>query len=89
MDKLKLVGRIFSTAAKLITFPVLILFFLERDVIIGISDFVMVFGHQIDDAIKGQVKKFNSGSLSDISDRIFNNGIETIKSIENGANDVD
>lgn len=89
MDKLKLVGRIFSTAAKLITIPVLILVFLERDVIIGISDFVMNFGHQIDDTIKGQVKKFNSGSLSDISDRIFNNGIEAIKSIENGANHVD
>ena len=35
------------------------------------------------------INSFNSGSLSDISDRIFNNGIETIKSIENGANHVD
>lgn len=41
------------------------------------------------DAIKARVKKFNSGGLSGISDRIFNNGIETIKSIENGANHVD
>lgn len=35
------------------------------------------------------INSFNSESLSDISDRIFNNGIETIKSIENGANHVD
>lgn len=35
------------------------------------------------------ISSFDSGSLSDISDRIFNNGIETIKSIENGANHVD
>lgn len=35
------------------------------------------------------ISSFNSESLSDISDRIFNNGIETIKSIENGANHVD
>lgn len=41
------------------------------------------------DVIKYRVKKFNSGSLSGISDRIFNNGIETIKSIENGENHVD
>lgn len=41
------------------------------------------------DVIKYRVKKFNSGSLGGISDRIFNNGIETIKSIENGENHVD
>lgn len=41
------------------------------------------------DSIKDRMKKFNSGSLSGISDRIFNNGIETIKSIENGVNHVD
>lgn len=41
------------------------------------------------DVIKYRVKKFNYGSLSGISDRIFNNGIETIKSIENGENNVD
>ena len=67
MDKSKLIGRIFSIVARLIT----ILVFLERDV------------------IKDQVKRFNSGSLSGISDRIFNNGIKTIKSIENGENHVD
>lgn len=71
MDKLKLIGRIFSTVVRLITIPVLILVFLERYVINTI------------------INSFNSGSLSDISDRIFNNGIETIKSIENGANHVD
>lgn len=71
MDKLKLIDRIFSTVARLITIPVLILVFLERD------------------AIKGQMKKFNSGSLSNISDRIFDNGIEAIKSIENGVNHDD
>ena len=41
------------------------------------------------DAIKDQVKKFNSGSLSGISNRIFNNGVETIKSIKNGENNVE
>lgn len=71
MDKLKLIGRIFSTVVRLITVPVLILVFLERYVINTI------------------INSFNSGSLTDISDRIFNNGIETIKSIENGANHVD
>ena len=71
MDKLKVVGRIFSTVVRLITIPVLILVFLERYVINTI------------------INSFNSGSLSDISDRIFNNGIEAIKSIENGANHVD
>ena len=35
------------------------------------------------------INSFNPGRLSDISDRVFNNGIETIKSIENGANHVD
>ena len=78
MDKLKVVGRIFSTLIRLITIPVLILVFLERDIVTGI---IWIF--------KDQAKKFNSGSLSDISDRIFNNGIETIKSIKNGANHVD
>ena len=71
MDKLKLIGRMFSTAVRLITIPVLILVFFERYVINTI------------------INSFNYGSLSDISDRIFNNGIETIKSIENGANHVD
>lgn len=71
MDILKLIGRIISTAVRLITIPVLILVFLERDVINMV------------------IRSFNSESLSDISDRIFNNGIETIKSIENGANHVD
>ena len=71
MDILKLIGRIFSTAVRLVTIPVLILVFLERDVINMV------------------IRSFNSESLSDISDRIFNNGIETIKSIENGANHVD
>lgn len=71
MDTLKVIGRIFTAVARLITIPILILVFLERDV------------------IKDQVKRFNSGSLSDISDRIFNNGIETIKSIENGGNHAD
>lgn len=71
MDTLKVISRIFATLARLITGPILILVFLERDV------------------IKSRMKKFNSGSLGDISDRIFNNGIETIKSIENGANHVD
>lgn len=71
MDKLKVVGRIFSTVVRLITIPVLILVFLERYVINTI------------------INSFNSESLSDISDRIFNNGIEAIKSIENGANHVD
>lgn len=71
MDKLKLIGRIFSAAVRLITIPVLTLVFLERYVINTI------------------INSFNSGSLIDISDRIFNNGIKTIKSIENGANHVD
>ena len=71
MDILKLIGRIISTAVRLIAIPVLILVFLERDVINMV------------------IRSFNSESLSDISDRIFNNGIETIKSIENGANHVD
>ena len=71
MDILKLIGRIISTAVRLIAIPVLILVFLERDVINMV------------------IRSFNSESLSDISDRIFNNGIETIKSIKNGANHVD
>lgn len=71
MDMLKLIGRIFSTAVRLIAMPVLILVFLERDVINTV------------------IRSFNSESLSNISDRIFNNGIETIKSIENGANHVE
>ena len=71
MDILKLIGRIISTAVRLIAIPVLILVFLERDVINMV------------------IRSFNSESLSDISDRIFNNDIETIKSIENGANHVD